>query len=938
MSRPMQSVRVPRNQVATRRLRGMLAAFVALTLAASAVFAAASSPAAGNHENSGDPVYIGDVREGIVFAGERVTQPLIAPGGQTVIDAGALVSHAAWTLQHHNLPQGTSPEITCALDATQTSSKFQSVTPSGTGGCTFTALANSGASAEGEASFLVIFTSNIRDRDAPQIEDPPGSGTMVYPFWELRRSFSVTIASGIAITPPTEELTVQAGGTLVIDASRYASHAHVMTGNPPVPATVTCGDATSRAILEVPSRGLVEGVQTDIIPGIRRIDSRLTSVTRADPANNPCVYTVTAERELVLIDSEGTPYRTGVANTGTARFLVPYTSSHSVLVEGVMTPVSTHYEITLTVTSASVTPPESAEADNPYPMIEPLDSANCSTEYGAAGALLRDCIALVQAQNHWAEVEVNRNLGIEHPLRSWGQGQFKAIGRWPGVTADEVVKRLDLNGLGIRGSLPPSLWRLRHLEHLDITGNYFTGQIPPTWSNFAKDRYDDDPNQETTGSLSVFYFCFNYLDGGFPISLLKSFNEGKLLFSPMRLLRSYYGATNKNDGSLTNTDITCQEGALYPPSSPYRLYGRAYAQVGPGGQAVSKIVKGLGLSFIETAGELGAALVPQGDGTERTYRYETFSTTAAPLYVWTPSISKWKQSTEYHCIARATPNDPESDCTRWRQTMLPAGSIFYYVDGYVDCRTLTALNLISRRTTATGGSTDCQGRVYPGVARTRTPEPEPIRDPIVFDSDTGEEEEAEDTPVWNTFTVSSLAGVTVAQIKEQLALDDDQEIYVWNGERQAWDEVTSETATLPEGAVITFETLGGVDEEDLGDLNLGAGTDYITLTPGWTILNSPDTTSRVHATSRNFFLTSALINCASGRYVLAVASYNSRNGRWYLWLPCHPRQETALTQPAGSAFRRLLTVNRGDLTYIYYRSSTDQAIEWDSDILKYQPA
>ena len=1019
MNHHKSNIRSVSNTTPPRKLRGILAACAALMLLATTVFAVASSPSSSQSTPGSSDL---GPRTGLVFSGESVTQPVIAPGGATNIDADAVVSHATHTENNHGLTGGATPEITCALDSAQTSNKFATVTPDSSDGCLFTATANSGSSAEGNASFLVIFTSNVRDPLGERIEDPPGSGTMVRPFYELRHTFWVTISSDIVFTPPTG-LAVQAGGTLLIDASGYASHAHVMTGSPQAPATVTCGAPTSRVILEE-TRPEIQ------ISGPRRLHSRLASVTRADATNNPCSYTVVAESELVLIDSDGNRYHTGVANTGTASFVVPYTSSHSVTVDGTPTPVSGYLDITLDVTSAAAARSELAEGDTPYPMIEPLDITECATTYGAFdGHLLRDCRALVTAQNHWAAVEANRNLGIEHPLRSWGQGIYKFIDKWPGVTAGSAVTSLDLRGWGIRGSLPVSLVNLRNLINLDISDNYFTGEIPAVWSNFAKD----------VGHLTTFSFCNNYLDGDIPASLIESFKDGELHFATeaaattRNLLINYYWLTDR-------TDVTCQEAASYPPPSPIRVLGSAYAVVGTGGQAVLKLVKDLGLSFVEEAG------IPLGYRDENTPdgEYVVYQTTAAPLYVWNPTTMKWKQSTEYHCIARSTPGDTSSSCTRWRMTWLPANSLFYYVDGYVDCRTLVSLNLNSGRTPASGCSDLTAYHAPPAPRIVFTPPADltvaagevmnvdvgaHARDPnfpfqtitctlsstgvsglLRFDptgncavritaaaaprvasctgmltitysstksgaaigdipvtvtgctpglrddrersgggggatpvatsaSGTGGGEgtdEAAETTVWNTFTVSSMSRVTVAQIREQLSLGEDRDIYVWNGERQAWTEVPSETAVLPDGAVVTFESAEEVSEEDLGDLDLAAGTQYATLTPGWTILNSPGTTSRVHTRSRNFFLTSTLIDCSSRNYVLAVARYNSDNGQWYLWLPCHPRQEEALTQ-RGSAFRRLTTMNEGDLTWIYCRCTGNRHIQWNADILKYEP-
>lgn len=87
----------------------------------------------------------------------------------------------------------------------------------------------------------------------------------------------------------------------------------------------------------------------------------------------------------------------------------------------------------------------------------------------------------------------NSTLSLYGPdfefLTSWGSGDCCS---WEGVQCDEftgLVIGLDLNGLGLAGFLNSntSLFRLIHLQHLDLAYNSFdSSEIPPTIRNLSK--------------------------------------------------------------------------------------------------------------------------------------------------------------------------------------------------------------------------------------------------------------------------------------------------------------------------------------------------------------------------------------------------------------------------------------------------------------------
>ena len=167
--------------------------------------------------------------------------------------------------------------ITCGDATSIDTTKLTSVVRDSSGdGCSFTVTSKN---VQGTATFTVPYTSSGGDT---------ATGTI-----------SVEITP-ISYTAPVG-LKVVAGGSLNINASGYATH----TGH-----TISCGDA-------------------------KNVDSKFTSVTRADPTNKPCEYTVTAGAS---------------ARAGAATFTVPYTSTGGATLDAT---------VTVTVSSITFTPPAS---------------------------------------------------------------------------------------------------------------------------------------------------------------------------------------------------------------------------------------------------------------------------------------------------------------------------------------------------------------------------------------------------------------------------------------------------------------------------------------------------------------------------------------------------------------------------------------------------
>ena len=135
----------------------------------------------------------------------------------------------------------------------------------------------------------------------------------------------------------------------------------------------------------------------------------------------------------------------------------------------------------------------------------------------ANAGLAADCLWLIAARNHWADVPGNAFLPSDHDLRAWGVGR---IGSWPGVTvANGRVAKVSLRGdyrrwpterSGIAGTIPSALENLSALTHLLLDGNQLSGSIP------ASIGY-----RGNLPALTHLWLDGNQLSGSIPASLSK---------------------------------------------------------------------------------------------------------------------------------------------------------------------------------------------------------------------------------------------------------------------------------------------------------------------------------------------------------------------------------------------------------------------------------
>ncbi|KAI8908033.1 hypothetical protein EDD86DRAFT_208757 [Gorgonomyces haynaldii] len=95
---------------------------------------------------------------------------------------------------------------------------------------------------------------------------------------------------------------------------------------------------------------------------------------------------------------------------------------------------------------------------------------------------------------------------------------------------DRIIK-IDLQKIGVEGSLPPSLVNLKNLEYLDLGSNRLKGGLPAEWGNFAKLNVLYLDNNQLTGAippswaqlnLRTFQSINNQLTGSVPLGLVSA--------------------------------------------------------------------------------------------------------------------------------------------------------------------------------------------------------------------------------------------------------------------------------------------------------------------------------------------------------------------------------------------------------------------------------
>jgi hypothetical protein len=111
----------------------------------------------------------------------------------------------------------------------------------------------------------------------------------------------------------------------------------------------------------------------------------------------------------------------------------------------------------------------------------------------AEGAIL---MTLRQSSSNWDEVAASRGIvGWNWPATEPCEGWSGVACVGAGADGALAVTRVELPGLGLRGSLPPELTRLPALEVLNLRGSSFGGVLPAQWSSPTLQLLDVSGNE-----------------------------------------------------------------------------------------------------------------------------------------------------------------------------------------------------------------------------------------------------------------------------------------------------------------------------------------------------------------------------------------------------------------------------------------------------------
>ncbi len=190
-------------------------------------------------------------------------------------------------------------------------------------------------------------------------------------------------------------------------------------------------------------------------------------------------------------------------------------------------------------------------------------------------------------------------------------------------------------------------------------------------------------------------------------------------------------------------------------------------------------------------------------------------------------------------------------------------------------------------------------------------------------------------PRWNTLTVSG-DGITASEIRSTLGIPANYGIYTWNERTQTWTRVTSSSQSLSAGTLVSFRTVAAPDPDLLDGLNLGSGSETVSLNRGWNLINVPSVVTLTEDST--FLIDDSLIDCDNLQGIVAVASYSASNRRWSLWLPCNPRTQARLTTGRNAPYLVFTRIAPGDTTYFYNNARQPIDIIWDTETQTYQVA
>ena len=188
-------------------------------------------------------------------------------------------------------------------------------------------------------------------------------------------------------------------------------------------------------------------------------------------------------------------------------------------------------------------------------------------------------------------------------------------------------------------------------------------------------------------------------------------------------------------------------------------------------------------------------------------------------------------------------------------------------------------------------------------------------------------------PRWNTFTAQP-GGTTASRIRQAFNLGTNQIIYTWNANTQTWTRINRGSQAIPSGTLVSFRTPEAISNRDARASNLGSGDRRPRLNPGWNILSPPNGIARTDGQA--MLIDPSLTDCRNQQGVLAIASYSARSRKWSLSLPCHPAAERRLTTGENPPYRPLTSIAPADTTYIFTRTRQALNLVWNPETQTYQ--
>lgn len=186
----------------------------------------------------------------------------------------------------------------------------------------------------------------------------------------------------------------------------------------------------------------------------------------------------------------------------------------------------------------------------------------------------------------------------------------------------------------------------------------------------------------------------------------------------------------------------------------------------------------------------------------------------------------------------------------------------------------------------------------------------------------------------------------IQDIAYNLSMDTNQSISYWDGSNQRWRSFRvgqqSPNPTLETGTPITHSLVsqGWMDRIGVGssgnDAFSGDDGDGVTLHGGWNMISAGGEASGEDADSAAFMFDDSFVDCQNLGGAIMILRYNPISRSYDVILPCHPTVQRSLI--AGGAWGSIEDISEFDNLMIFFRSTLSVNIKWDADESKYVPA